>query len=73
MATVVVAGPDDEADRAAGEGADHLAVTAKDRVRWPGDLTGRPPVPAVFDLDVRMEEEERFVDFVESRLPEGAP
>jgi tetraacyldisaccharide 4'-kinase len=42
-----------EAARLAGDqGADHLAVTAKDHVRWP-DEEGLP-VPAVFDLDVEV-------------------
>lgn len=60
------------ADRAGAEGADHLAVTAKDRIRWPRELADRPPVPAVFDLDVEVEPEEGLLDFVESRLTGGA-
>ena len=58
------------AGRAAAEGADFLAVTAKDRTRWPRDPGGHLPAPAVFDLDVEMEEEDRFLEAVEARLDE---
>jgi tetraacyldisaccharide 4'-kinase len=52
------------------EGADHLAVTAKDRVRWPRELADRDPVPAVFDLDVSVESEELLLELVEERARE---
>jgi tetraacyldisaccharide 4'-kinase len=61
------------ADRASEEGADHLAVTAKDRARWPSQLVDRPPVPAVFDLDVEVDSEDLLLELVESRLAGGAP
>jgi tetraacyldisaccharide 4'-kinase len=57
------------ADRAAAEGADFLAITAKDWVRWPRDPA--LPVPAVFDLDVRMEAGDRFLRELAARLPPG--
>jgi tetraacyldisaccharide 4'-kinase len=57
------------ADRAAAEEADFLAVTAKDWVRWP--RAPGLPVPAVFDLDVRLESAERFLQAVTDRLPPG--
>jgi tetraacyldisaccharide 4'-kinase len=55
-------------DRAAREGADFLAVTAKDHVRWPHAATGELPAPAVFDVEVEMDAGERFVDTVVSLL-----
>jgi tetraacyldisaccharide 4'-kinase len=55
------------ADRAAAEGAHFLAVTAKDRARWPRDPA--LPAPAVFDLDVRMEAADRFLGTVTRLLP----
>jgi len=59
------------AGRAAAEGAAHLAVTAKDRTRWPRDLEDRAPVPAVFDLDVEVESEDLLLELVDSRLGEA--
>ncbi|MEZ5065195.1 MAG: tetraacyldisaccharide 4'-kinase [bacterium] len=44
----------DAEGRAAGLGADLLAVTAKDWVRWPRSERRALPVPAVFDLDVEV-------------------
>ncbi|HMB71376.1 MAG TPA: tetraacyldisaccharide 4'-kinase, partial [bacterium] len=55
------------ADRAAAEGADFLAVTAKDWVRWP--RAPGLPTPAVFDLHVSLEAEDRLLEVVNSRLP----
>jgi tetraacyldisaccharide 4'-kinase len=56
------------AGRARGEGAHHLAVTAKDHVRWPSESEGTLPVPAVFDLSVELDPEERFLALVSSVL-----
>lgn len=47
--------------RAAKEGADFLAITAKDWMRWPREATGLP-VPCVFDLDVEVERGELLLD-----------
>jgi tetraacyldisaccharide 4'-kinase len=57
------------AGRAGGEGADFLAVTAKDWMRWPRDP--QLPVPAVFDLEVRPEPGDGLVRAVLDRLPPG--
>jgi tetraacyldisaccharide 4'-kinase len=44
------------ARRAASQGADLLAITAKDRARWPiGGRSGLPS-PAVFDLDAEVDD-----------------
>jgi tetraacyldisaccharide-1-P 4'-kinase len=59
------------AAQAGEEGADHLAVTAKDRARWPRELADREPVPAVFDLDVSVESEEVLLELVEARVREA--
>ncbi len=61
---------EDAARRANAEGADFLAVTAKDHVRWPGDADDRLPVPAVFDLDVELMNEHRFLKTIEQLLRE---
>ncbi len=63
---------EEAAARAAEEGADHLAVTAKDRVRWPRGGGQELPVPAVFDVDVRLESEDLLLEIV-TRLLQGAP
>jgi tetraacyldisaccharide 4'-kinase len=49
------------AKRAAEQGADFLAVTAKDWMRWPRE-TAELPVPCVFDLDVEVESAELLLD-----------
>lgn len=51
----------DAAARAAAEGADVLATTAKDRVRWPRG-PGEVPIPCVFDLDVEVDRGELLVE-----------
>ncbi len=51
----------DAAARAAAEGADVLATTAKDRMRWPRG-PGEVPAPCVFDLDVRVDRGELLVE-----------
>jgi tetraacyldisaccharide 4'-kinase len=59
------------AQRAREEGADCLAVTAKDYVRWPVTSSERLPVPAVFDVDVEMEREDLFLEAVRGVLEEA--
>jgi tetraacyldisaccharide 4'-kinase len=54
------------AGRAGDEGADFLAVTAKDWMRWPRDP--ELPVPAVFDLAVRPDPGDGLVRAVLDRL-----
>lgn len=49
------------ADRARQEGADVLATTAKDRMRWPRE-GAELPAPCVFDLDVRIERGELLLE-----------
>lgn len=49
------------AARATAEGADALATTAKDRMRWPRQH-GELPAPCVFDLDVRIERGELLLE-----------
>jgi tetraacyldisaccharide 4'-kinase len=61
----------DAADRAAREGADFLAVTAKDHVRWPRGEGSWLPVPAVLDLDVEVDEGDRLVRTVVSLWEEA--
>jgi tetraacyldisaccharide 4'-kinase len=56
------------ARRGGEEGAGYLAVTAKDFVRWPRDCDPPLPVPAVFDLEVEVEAEDRFLQTLESVL-----
>lgn len=51
----------DVAAAAAAEGAEVLATTAKDRMRWPRG-PGDVPVPCVFDLDVEVERGELLVE-----------
>ncbi|MGQ0723562.1 MAG: tetraacyldisaccharide 4'-kinase [Candidatus Eiseniibacteriota bacterium] len=58
------------AARAAREGADFLAVTAKDHVRWPKDGGGLP-VPAVLDVDVEVDAGDRLVRTIVSLWEEG--
>jgi tetraacyldisaccharide 4'-kinase len=58
------------AARAAREGADFLAVTAKDHVRWPKDGSGLP-VPAVLDLDVEVDAGDRLVRTIVSLWKDG--
>lgn len=52
--------------RAEREGADFLAVTAKDHVRWPRGAADLPR-PAVFDLDVEMDSADSFLETLEAR------
>jgi tetraacyldisaccharide 4'-kinase len=59
------------ARRAEREGADHLATSAKDHVRWPRPPAGGVPTPAVFDVDVRLEDEEALVELALSTLSGG--
>ena len=59
------------AQRAVAEGADVLAVTAKDFMRWPDDPDGALAVPAVFDLDVEMPAEREFLALLKQSLGEG--
>jgi tetraacyldisaccharide-1-P 4'-kinase len=49
------------------EGADHLAVTAKDYVRWPRGERGDLPVPAVFDLGVEVDREAELLRMIAAR------
>jgi tetraacyldisaccharide 4'-kinase len=55
------------AARAVGEGADCLAVTAKDWARWPGGSRDLP-VPAVFDVEVEVDDPGSFVERIMSLL-----
>ena len=57
------------ARRAAGQEAAFLAVTAKDRVRWPRDPDGSIPVPAVFDLEVEVEKETELLGLIRGAIP----
>jgi tetraacyldisaccharide 4'-kinase len=59
------------AERAAREGAEFLAVTAKDHVRWPKDERRPLPVPAVLDLDVEVDAADRLVRTVVSLWEEA--
>jgi tetraacyldisaccharide 4'-kinase len=58
------------AARAEAEGADVLAVTAKDWMRWPGRRSDLP-VPAVFDLDVEVDGGETLVARIAALVREG--
>lgn len=58
------------AERAENEGADLLAVTAKDWVRWPTATSGLP-VPAVFDLEVEVEGGDALVGRVAGMARDG--
>jgi tetraacyldisaccharide 4'-kinase len=61
----------DAAARASREGAHHLAVTAKDYVRWPHRESTELPVPAVFDLGVEVDRETELLRIIAEAM-EGA-
>ncbi|MDP6461786.1 MAG: tetraacyldisaccharide 4'-kinase [Gemmatimonadota bacterium] len=51
------------------EGAEGIAMTAKDAVRWPGG--GGLPAPVVFDLSVHAEGGDALVEWVVARIREA--
>jgi tetraacyldisaccharide 4'-kinase len=59
------------AERAASQDAEFLAVTAKDHGRWPRDPSADLPVPAIFDLDVTVEDEGPWLDALLARIEEA--